>query len=197
MFQRNIKRMLAYSSIAQIGYIMLGVGLVSQTGLTAALLHLFNHALMKGALFLAMGCIVYRLGSANLEDLRGLGRRMPFTTAAFVLGGLSLIGVPLTVGFVSKWYLVLAALERGWWPVAALILIASLIAVCYIWRVVEAAYFQKADDQSEDSQPEEAPLSMQIPMWLLIGTTLFFGISATFTGGVAQRGAEMLMGVSP
>ena len=197
VFQHNIKRMLAYSSIAQIGYIMLGIGFVSQTGLTAALLHLFNHALMKGALFLAMGCIVYRLGSTNFEDLRGLGRRMPFTMAAFVLGGLSLIGVPVTVGFVSKWYLVLAALERGWWPVAGLILIASLIAVCYIWRVVEVAYFQKStDDETVDLQ-EAAPLSMQIPMWVLIGATLFFGISATFTGGVAQRGAEVLMGGSP
>ena len=197
VFQSNIKRMLAYSSIAQIGYIMLGVGFVSQTGLTAALLHLFNHALMKGALFLSMGCVVYRLGSTQLDDFRGLGRRMPFTMAAFVLGGLSLIGVPVTVGFVSKWYLVLAALERGWWPVAVLILIASLIAVCYIWRVVEVAYFQKADDQTDDVQVEEAPLSMQVPMWILIGGTLFFGISATFTTGVAGRGAQILLGATP
>ena len=195
VFQIDIKRMLAYSSIAQIGYIMLGIGFVSQTGLTAALIHLFNHALMKGALFLAIGCVVYRLGSANLDDLRGLGRRMPFTTAAFVLGGLSLIGVPVTVGFVSKWYLVLAALERGWWPVAVLILIASLIAVCYIWRVVEVAYFQAPADGADEV--EEAPLSMQVPMWVLIGATLYFGISATFTGDVARRGAALLMGVAP
>ena len=196
VFQGNIKRMLAYSSVAQVGYMMLGIGFVSVTGLTGTLIHLFNHAVMKGALFLAMGCVMYRLGSVELEDMRGLGRRMPVTMAAFVLGGLSLIGVPLTVGFVSKWYLVLAALERGWWPVAALILLASLIAVVYIWRVVEVAYFQKPKDES-DAGRCEAPLSMQIPMWLLIGATFYFGISASLTADVARRGAEILMGLQP
>ena len=193
VFQSNIKRLLAYSSVAQIGYIVLGIGFVSVTGLTGSLIHLFNHAVMKGALFLALGCVMYRCGSVELADMRGLGQRMPLTMAAFVLGGLSLIGVPLTVGFVSKWYLVLAALERGWWPVAALILLASLIAVIYIWRVVEVAYFQKPD--SDDAPSGEAPLSMLIPTWILIGASLYFGIAASFTSGVARRGAEILMGV--
>ncbi|MEE2658018.1 MAG: monovalent cation/H+ antiporter subunit D family protein [Candidatus Latescibacterota bacterium] len=192
VFQSNIKRMLAYSSVAQVGYMMVGVGLFSVTGLTATLIHLFNHAVMKGALFLAVGCFTLRLGGCELADLRGAGRRMPVTTTAFIFGGLSLIGVPLTVGFVSKWYLVLAALERGWWPVAVLVLLGSLIAVAYIWRVVEAAYFQKPDNEREIS---EAPLSMLIPTWLLIGATLYFGFTASFTGGVAQRGAEILMGI--
>ena len=195
IFQTDIKRMLAYSSIAQISYMMLGIGLMSVTGLTATLVHLFNHALMKGALFLAMGCVVYRMGSANLTDMRGLGRQMPFTMAAFVLAGLSLIGVPLTVGFISKWYLVLAAIERGWWPVAVLVLLTSLLAVIYIWRVVEVAYFQKPSDSA--THAVEAPLSMQIPMWVLVGATLYFGVSSSFTSGVARRGAELLMGIGP
>lgn len=195
IFQTDIKRMLAYSSVAQIGYMMLGIGLMSVTGLTATLVHLFNHALMKGALFLVMGCVVYRMGSANLTDMRGLGRQMPFTMAAFVLAGLSLIGVPLTVGFISKWYLVLAAIERGWWPVAVLVLLASLLAVIYIWRVVEVAYFQKP--AAEDVPAVEAPLSMLIPMWVLVGATLYFGVSSSFTSGVARRGAELLVGVGP
>ena len=195
VFQSNIKRLLAYSSVAQVGYMVLGIGFVSVTGLTGTLIHLFNHAVMKGALFLALGCVMYRCGSVELADMRGLGRRMPLTMAAFVLGGLSLIGVPLTVGFVSKWYLVLAALERGWWPVAALILLASLIAVIYVWRVVEVAYFQKPE--SDDAPSGEAPLSMLIPTWILIGASLYFGIAASFTSGVARRGAEILMGVGP
>ena len=148
LFQQDVKRMLAYSSVAQVGYMMLGIGLFSVTGLTATLVHLFNHALMKGALFLAMGCVAWRIGSVELEDLRGLGKRMPLTAAAFVAGGLSLIGVPLTAGFISKWYLVLAALERGMWPVAVLVLGGSLIAVAYVWRVVEAAYFREPEGEA-------------------------------------------------
>lgn len=191
VFQSNIKRLLAYSSVAQVGYMMIGVGLVSVTGLTASLVHLFNHAVMKGALFLALGGIVYRLGSCELDDLRGIGQRMPVTMAAFVAGGLSLIGVPLTVGFVSKWYLVLAALEHGWWPVAVLILLGSLIAVAYVWKVVEAAYFQEPSEAT--AQATEAPLSMLIPTWILIGATFYFGISSSVTVDIARRGAEVLM----
>ena len=148
--------MLAYSSIAQIGYLMLGVGMVSVAGLTASLVHMLNHALIKTALFLAVGSIFRRLGSVELEDMRGLGRRMPWTMAAFVLAGLGLIGVPLTAGFISKWYLVLAAVEQDRWLLAGLVLLASLIAVVYIWRVVEAAYFQDPPDPS--AKGAEAPL---------------------------------------
>ena len=194
IYQTNVKRLLAYSSVAQIGYMMLGIGFVSVTGLTGGIVHLFNHALMKAALFLAAGCAVVRLGSSNLADWKGLGRRMPVTMAAFVLAGLSLIGVPLTVGFISKWYLILAALEAGWWPVALLALLSSLLAVIYVWRVVEVAYFQKAND---DSNVQEAPLMMQISMWVLTGATVYFGIQTDLTVSVAQRAAELLIGVTP
>ena len=122
IFQQNVKRMLAYSSVAQIGYIVMGISLTSSLGLTASILHLFNHALMKGALFMVMGCLFYRLGSVQLDDLSGVARKMPWTFAAFVLAGLSLIGVPLTVGFISKWYLVTAALENDGWLLAVLVL---------------------------------------------------------------------------
>ncbi|HYQ70605.1 MAG TPA: monovalent cation/H+ antiporter subunit D family protein, partial [Gammaproteobacteria bacterium] len=113
IFQDNVKRMLAYSSIAQIGFMILGVSLATTTGVGAAILHLFNHAIMKAALFLALGCVYYRLGTVSIRDMRGLGREMPWTMTAFVIGGFSLVGLPLTVGFISKWYLVLAALEQG------------------------------------------------------------------------------------
>ena len=148
--------------------------------------------LMKGGLFLAMGCIVMRLGTTELDQLKGIGKRMPVTMAAFIFGGLSLIGVPLTVGFVSKWYLVLAALERGWWPAAVLILLASLLAVAYIWKVVETAYFHEPEGQAAEAT--EAPLSMLVPTWILIGATLYFGATASFTAGLARAGAEALMG---
>jgi multicomponent Na+:H+ antiporter subunit D len=194
IFQHNLKRMLAYSSIAQIGYLVLGVSLATSAGLTATLLHLFNHALMKGALFLALGCIAWRLGSVRLGDLGGLGYRMPWTMGVFVIGGLSLIGLPLTAGFISKWYLVLAALERDWWPVVVVIIAGSLLAVIYVWRVIEAAYLGKTSDAVSGA---EAPLSMLVPAWLLAIANLYFGINTELSAGIASQAAMVLFGGQP
>jgi multicomponent Na+:H+ antiporter subunit D len=192
VFQNNLKRMLAYSSLAQIGYIVLGISFTNVTGLTSSIVHLFNHAVMKGGMFLALGCVVYRIGSVHINDFAGIGRRMPWTTAAFITGGLSLIGVPLTVGFISKWYLVLAAIERGWWPVGLLILASSLIAVVYVWRVAEVAYFKPVPEGAENI--EEAPPAMLIPTWALIGASVYFGLDTEITVGVAQKAATVLIG---
>jgi multicomponent Na+:H+ antiporter subunit D len=194
VYQVNVKRLLAFSSVAQIGYMVLGISFASVLGVAAGILHLFNHALMKGALFMAMGCVMYRVGSVRLESMGGLGKTMPWTMAAFVLGGLSLIGVPLTVGFVSKWYLVWAALERGLWPVAAVVVIGSLLALVYIWKVVEVAYFRPPDDPGG---VREAPLSLLIPTWTLVLANLYFGINASLTARVATSAAEALLGVAP
>ena len=192
IFQTNLKRMLAYSSVAQIGYMVLGISFANVNGLTASILHMFNHAMMKGGMFLALGCIFFRIASVNLDDLAGIGRRLPLTTAAFLVGGLGLIGVPLTVGFVSKWYLVLGAMDRGWWPVAALLLLSSLLAVVYVWRVVEVVYLRPAPDGAEPL--EEAPPSMLIPTWTLIGASIYFGIDTSLTVGVARQAAQLLLG---
>ncbi len=194
VFQEDIKRMLAYSSVAQIGYMVLGIGLASPTGISAAMLHLFNHALMKGALFLALGAVAYRIGSVALRDLAGLGRRMPWSMAAIVLGGLSLIGVPPTAGFVSKWYLVLGSLEQGLWPVALLILLGSLLAVVYIWKLVETAYFK--EPQTAPVAVREAPLSMLIPVWILVAANLYFGLHTEISVGVARQSTVQLLGVA-
>lgn len=195
IFQSNVKRMLAYSSVAQIGYMILGISLVSVTGLTAGIVHLFNHALMKSTLFLALGAMSFRVGNPEIDRLAGLGWVMPWTMAAFVIGGLSLIGIPLTAGFISKWYLILGALERGWWPVALLVLITSVLAVVYIWRVVEAAYFRPRPD---DAPPvAEAPLALLIPIWALALGNLYFGIDSSLSAGVAERAAISLMGGAP
>ncbi|HOW61973.1 MAG TPA: monovalent cation/H+ antiporter subunit D family protein [Candidatus Contendobacter sp.] len=193
IFQTNVKRMLAYSSVAQIGYMILGISLVSVTGLTAGISHLFNHALMKGALFMALGCISFRVGAAELDRMAGVGRAMPWTMGAFVIGGLSLIGVPLTAGFVSKWYLIVGALEKGWWPVAVLVLITSLLAVIYIWRVVEVAYFKPAP---EGRVVREAPLALLVPTWALALANLYFGLDTSLNAGVARLAAQSLLGVS-
>lgn len=194
IFQDDIKRMLAYSSVAQIGYMVLGIGFATVLGVTGGMLHLFNHALIKSALFLAMGCVFYRIGSVRIEAMAGLGKRMPWTMAAFVGGGLSLIGVPLTAGFVSKWYLLLAALDSGMWWIAVFIAISSLLAIVYVWRVVEVAYFEP----SPDGAPEgEAPLSMLIPTWFLVLANFYFGMDTRVSVGAATRAAEYLLGAGP
>jgi multicomponent Na+:H+ antiporter subunit D len=194
VYQRNVKQLLAYSSVAQIGYMVLGISFASVLGVSAGILHLFNHALIKGALFMALGCVMYRVGSVRLDRMAGLGRAMPWTMAAFVVGGLSLIGVPLTVGFVSKWYLVQAALEQGNWPVAAVVLMGSLLAVVYVWKVVEVAYFGEV---SPGAGIREAPLGLLVPTWALVLANLYFGIDASLTAGVATRAAEVLIGGLP
>ncbi len=191
--QNNVKRLLAYSSVAQIGYMVVAIAMVTALGLTAATLHLFNHALMKGALFLALGCVVYRMGGADMDSLRGLGRKMPLTMAAFVVAGLSLIGVPLTAGFISKWYLVLAAIELGWWPIVAVVLVGSLLAAIYIWRVVEVAYFREADDPARS----EAPWSLLAPTWLLALANIYFGLDARLPVSLAESAASVMLGGAP
>ena len=112
IYQTDFKRLLAYSSIAQIGYMTLGLSLATEAGVSAGLIHVFNHALMKGALFLVAACVTWRMGGTEIDVMKGLGQRMPITMAALVVAGLALVGVPGTVGFVSKWALVSAAIEK-------------------------------------------------------------------------------------
>jgi len=195
MFQRNLKRMLAYSSVAQVGYMVLGIALATSAGLTAGMLHLFNHALMKGALFMALGTLFWRVGSVRLDDLSGIGRQMPWTMTAFALAGLSLIGVPLTAGFVSKWYLIIAALDAGQSWLVILIVITSLMAVYYVWRVIEAAWFSTAPETRPPVS--EAPLSLLIPLYVLVAANFWFGIDTRLSVGGAEAAARALLGGSP
>lgn len=194
VFQEDVKRMLAYSSVAQIGYMLLGLSFATVEGLTATLVHVFNHALMKGALFMAVACVVLRAGSHSIHAFAGLSKRMPVTTWAFLLSGLSLIGVPLTVGFVSKWYLLDAAFAAGHWYAGFLIVASSLIALVYVGRVAEMMLLRPpAEDGPYAIPKKDAPLSMLIPMWVLVGANLYFGVRTEFTGDLAVRAAEALM----
>ena len=191
IFQPGVKRLLAYSSLAQIGYMTLGIALENKTGLIASIVHLFNHAFIKGALFMCMACMLTRMKSTRFADLAGAGRTMPWTSAAFVIGGLALIGIPLTSGFISKWYLVLATLEKDWWWLAIIIVFTSLLAVVYVWRVVEQLYFQ--EPRAEYSYVKEAPPLLLFCTWLMILSTVYFGIDTRYPVTMATAAAEQLL----
>lgn len=191
LFQDDLKRMLAYSSVAQIGYITLGISLANPSGLTAAVTHLFNHGMTKGALFLLVGILAFRGAGTRLSGLSGIASRMPLTCFGITLAGLSLIGVPGTAGFVSKWTLITACLERGMWWLAALVVASSLIALGYVWRFVETAYLQAPGPHIP--RKGEAPLSMLVPAWLLVAACIYFGLETSFNLGYAAHAVDALM----
>ena len=198
IFQDNLKRLFAYSSVGQIGYITLGLSFDSINGVAASIMHLFNHGVAKGAIFLLIGGVVAKLTlrpsvspAPTFDRLAGLSKSMPLTCFGIVIGGLSLIGVPGTAGFVSKWYLVLAAMEKGQWWLVAAILFSSLLAVAYVWRFVEATYFRAPPVGQEDRN--EAPPALLIPAWLLIAATVWFGLDTSFTVGSALEAAQELV----
>jgi multicomponent Na+:H+ antiporter subunit D len=180
-----------------VGYILLGASVVSLLGLTASLMHMFNHALAKGALFLAVMCLAMRIPSLELDDLAGAAKRMPWTMAAFVVGGLSLIGIPGTAGFTSKWYLISASLEMGGagWLLVGVIVVGSLMAVAYIWRVVEAAWFRAP--QGEQAEVTEAPVLMLAVTWLAALANIYFGLAPSLQFRLASDGARLLLGELP
>ena len=195
VWQADLKRLFAYSSVAQIGYITLGIGMATRDGLTAAVVHLFNHGITKGALFLLVGGIALRSGVAGFDRIRGLGTAMPLTSLGVVIAGLSLIGIPGTAGFVSKWYLVLGAIEAGRWWLAGLIVATSLIALVYVWRFVEAAYL--AEPGARTPSAGEPPASMLVPAWLMVGACVYFGLDTSLTVGAATRAAALMLGGAP
>jgi multicomponent Na+:H+ antiporter subunit D len=139
--QRNIKRMLAYSSVAQIGYIALGVGLGTAYGLIGAVLHILNHACMKSCLFLVTCNLERRWRGTQISSIdSGMRRAMPLTAASFTLAALSMIGLPPTAGFFSKWYLLLGCWEEARWGLIAVILASSLLNAVYFFRIIEGMY---------------------------------------------------------
>ena len=190
-FQDDLKRLLAYSSVAQIGYITLGVSFATATGLTGGIVHLFNHGVTKGALFMLVGAIAFRTGSVRIGRLAGLARSMPLTCAGIVVGGLGLIGVPGTAGFVSKWYLVLAAIEAGAWGVAFVVVASSLIAVVYMWRFVEVAYFRAPGEDA--ARVKEAPAALLVPAGVLLAASVVFGVEPSLTLSAASAAADALL----
>lgn len=177
--------MLAYSSLAQIGYIGLGIGLANPVAFAGAVLHILNHAFMKGGLFLVVGNLRLKVGHSRIPAFNGsLQAAMPWTMAAFTVFALSMIGIPPLAGFFSKWYLVLGGLEANNWIAVSVILISSLLNGAYFFRVLENMYLKEAptDDQSKNALPAslEVGRRMLIPTLIMAIALLAFGLLNVF-----------------
>ncbi|MDA3791779.1 MAG: proton-conducting transporter membrane subunit [Desulfobacula sp.] len=180
--QKNLKKMLAYIIVCEIGYMVGGAWMGNQLGMTGAILHILNDALMTFAMFLAVGNIVYKLKDVDLSNLTGLFGKMPWTMAGFVLAAFSIIGVPPTCGFFSKWYLILGAFEKGAYHFAAALVISSLICAILFFRVFEICFFPPISEDSghkESHSPvvmAEAPVSMLIVSGLVSLSLIVVGL---------------------
>ena len=174
--QSNIKRMLAYSSIGQIGLVVFAMAMATSLAVSGGLFQLVSHTLGKGLLFLAAGYLVYRSGSLDISSLEGMGKRMPLTSLAFTIGVFSIVGLPPFVGFPSKFLIVRAALAQEtvlFTVLIGLVLLGTVIEGAYFFRVVQALYFKKG---TGDVNRKEAPASGLIPMFLFVSLIIVMGI---------------------
>ncbi|MGI6145282.1 MAG: complex I subunit 5 family protein [Peptococcia bacterium] len=186
MAQTDLRRMLAYSSVAQVGYIALGLALGNMLGFIGAIFHIINHAFMKCCLFLVSGGIKWKTGEHLIAKYAELGRKAPLTMGAFLLAAFSMVGLPPTAGFFSKWYLILAALEKDLWLYVVVIVLSSLLNAVYFFRVIENAYLKKASAEVvakiESSagcvgySKKELPLAMMVPIVVMSAGILLLGI---------------------
>lgn len=179
--QTDFKRLLAFSSVSQIGYIMAGFGVglsmnkgVAVVGTMGALFHMLNHATFKSLLFLCAGAVLHQTGTTDLNKLGGLAKKMPYTTAFFIIGTLAISGIPPFNGFVSKWLIYQATFEAGYAPVTIIALIASVLTLASLVKVIQSVFFGQLRPEHKDVK--EVPLSMRIPMMILSGICIIVGI---------------------
>jgi multicomponent Na+:H+ antiporter subunit D len=198
MAQNEMKRMLAYSSVAQIGYIGLGIGLANPLGFIGAVLHILNHAFMKGALFLVAANLRKNVGHSEISKLDASCRKkLPWSMAAFTLAALSMIGLPPTAGFFSKWYLALGAIDKGNWVFLGVILLSSLLNAVYFFRILEKVYLapppvpgpgEALSQKEKEGLIGEEEYSLMIPTVVLSFSLLLLGLwNANIVKGIIQR----------
>tara|TARA_B100000959_G_scaffold233013_1_gene250199 strand:+ start:17062 stop:18543 length:1482 start_codon:yes stop_codon:yes gene_type:complete len=191
--QDSLKRLLAYSSIAQIGYMILGIALITELGLAASLIHIFNHAFIKVGLFLAVTAIIYSYGTDSIERLAGMAKTSPFTFVLFLISGLSIIGVPLTSGFISKWYLIKASLEAGYWGLIVIIVFSSVLAIIYIGRVIETAYFKPEATNTASFNNKKMPHLLFLSLFIFCFINIYLGIETSLNVDMAFQIAHELI----
>lgn len=190
IIQDELKRRLAYSTVAQVGYIFLGLGLMNETALKGTLFYLASHAVIKSSLFLAAGAIIASTGKKNISELAGIGRKMPITMGVFTIGSLGLIGIPMFSGFVGKWYLLLGSLESGNIIAAIVIILGSVLCAAYLLPIIRIAYFEPA----LDLELHDPALPQRIGLIMLAVAVVILGVLPGPMLELAGRAAaELLM----
>jgi multicomponent Na+:H+ antiporter subunit D len=186
--QRDLKKMLTYVIVAEVGYMVGGAWLGNRAGLTGAVLHIMNDALMTLCAFLVVGNIAYKVKGYSFDDLKGLFVKMPFTMGAFVIGALSIIGVPPTCGFFSKWYLISGAIQAGHYGFMVALIFSSLVNVILFFRVIEIGYYEPFTDHHGHDHPAEpmaeAPLTMLVPLYVVAAGLIVVGL---YTGNIVNH----------
>ncbi len=175
----NLKARLAYSTVSQLSYVILGVALLKPAGIEGGLVHIANHAFSKITLFFCAGAIYVATHKKNISEMRGLGRTMPFTFGAFALAALSMIGAPPVGGFVSKWYLLVGALDAGSLLIIGVLICSTLLNTAYFAPVVYQAFFGRATS-TDTEHFSEAPLAMVIPLSITALISVGLGIYPNF-----------------
>jgi len=191
--QNNIKRMLAYSSIGQIGLILFALAIATSYGVTGGLFQLISHTLGKALLFLAAGYMIYQTGSMEISALEGMGKKMPLTCLAFTIGVFSLVGLPPFIGFPSKFLIVRAALatkETIFIVLIGLALLGTVIEGAYFFRVVQVLYFK---GEKPNPGRKEAPIIALVPMLILTTLIIVIGIYPRLITGVLNSAASELL----
>lgn len=178
LHQNNLKKRLAYSTISQLGYILLGILILNKDSLVGGLLHLINHAVIKITLFFCVGIIMYTRGKTDINEIKGIGKEMPYTMWCFTISSISLVGIPPTNGFVSKWYLAQGGLLEGKVVFPAILLISALLTAMYLFPIITAAFFKKDEEQKNEEKIEikEAPMKMLLPIILITCITIILGL---------------------
>lgn len=185
--------MLAYSTVAQVAYIGLGIGLANPLGLIGGLLHILNHAFMKSSLFLIAGGIRYQTGLHQIPQFAGLGRKMPLMMTAFTVAALSMVGIPPTCGFFSKWYLVLGGIDAHNWVFVAVILLSSLLTAVYFFRMIEKLYAVPSSGDVAVEQATEPSARILVPILILaVGIIVLGLINALIVTQVLQPVVALL-----
>lgn len=181
--QKDLKRMLCYIIIAEVGYIVMGVSVGNRMGFTGAVLHIMNDAIMMACLFMVVGAVYYKTGARTIDEYKALFKKMPLSSGSFAIGALSVIGIPPTCGFFSKWYLVLGAIHAQQWLFAAALLMSSLLSAVVFFRVLQNIFFAPSESAHEQgSEPhvevmrDEAPVSMLIPILITVTGILLLGV---------------------
>lgn len=190
IYQDDIKKLLAYSSIAQIGYITLAFSMNDQSGIAAGFIHIFNHALIKGGLFMAIGYFAFSSQDrVTLSSINGYGQKYPITSFALLICGVSLIGIPLTNGFVSKLYLFQALYYNHMFITIALVAISSALAVIYFWKIVESLWFSSIKTEAASEDP-----AIYIPLWIVAISIIIFGVFSAPIVDLANMASNSLFG---